>query len=170
MPGSSKSDPPAAGRAEIISAWVRHFGYTDRKETPQNRAMRLPPAAAKWCHVTWPTARHRKCFNIAVHAKFCEQALMRQCAREGWPAEVAVMPNRVHILLAVPAVLPRHAVLSRLLAIAGDVARRAGAAGQVREGRAWCAVLTNAAAVQAVRRHIRARAASLNTPGASAPP
>ena len=121
--------------------------------------MQVPSAATKWCHVTWSTAQHRKSFNIAAQSRFCERALRDECTRHGWSAEVALLADRIHILVEVPAVAPRDAVVSRLRDLATQVVRRAGAASkvaQVWEGAGWCSVLTNAVAVGAVRKHIRA--------------
>ena len=69
------------------------------------------------------------------------------------------MSDRIHLLVEVPAAAPRDSVVARLRELATQVVRRAGAAarvGQVWEGAGWCSVLTNAAAVAAVRKHIRA--------------
>jgi len=123
--------------------------------------MRLKPAATKWCHVTWSTARHRKCFNIAAQARFCEQVIEQECARHGWNCLAALQPNRIHMLVEVPAVAPRESVVSRLRDIVTYTTRGSGTAtgGQVWENGGWCSVLTSSAAVEAVRRHVRRQAA-----------
>ncbi|MSR05620.1 MAG: hypothetical protein EXR93_00905 [Gemmatimonadetes bacterium] len=124
--------------------------------------MQPRPAATKWCHVTWSTARHRKCFNIAAQARFCEQAIEDECARAGWAGVVALLPDRVHVLVEVPTTLTRASVVRRLRDTATLVVRRAGLApgvGQVWEDGGWCSVLTSGLAVEAVRRHVRQRAA-----------
>ncbi len=124
--------------------------------------MPFRPSATKWCHVTWSTARHRKCFNIAAHARFCEQTIEAECARHGWSGVVALLPDRIHLLVEVPAGAARRAVVARLRAIATDVIRRAGvvpAAGSLWEDGGWCSVLTNGPAIEAVRRQVRERAA-----------
>lgn len=89
---------------------------------------------------------------------------MHECTRHGWAGEVAVLPDRIHILVEVPVTAAREAVLARLRELATQVARRAGAGprvGHVWEGNGWCSVLTNAPAIDAVRRHIRDRAAGI---------
>jgi REP element-mobilizing transposase RayT len=135
--------------------------------------MQFRPQPTKWCHVTWTTARHRKCFKIAAQARFCEQALERECRRHGWTGIAALLPDRVHVLVEVPDTAPRVTVVARLRDLATQVVRDAGLAAwreRVWEPGGWCSVLTSASAVDAVKRYLRAQRAAVNTRGATSPP
>lgn len=75
---------------------------------------------------------------------------------------VALLPDRIHVLVEVPAAAPRASVVARLRDVATQVVRQAGMSsrvGQVWEDGGWCSVLTSGTAVEAVRRHVRERAA-----------
>jgi len=77
---------------------------------------------------------------------------------------VVALPDRVHILVHVPASVPRAAVTSRLQR---HVADALSAANMVQPGvpvwqqPGWCAVLASLAALVAVRRHLTRRVAPL---------
>ena len=135
--------------------------------------MRYESVGTKWCHVRWLTYRRREHFKIAATARFCERALQDACAGLGWSVDaIAVLPDGVQLLAIVPAALTREQILEQIRTAATRVAKRAGVGStgpkQVWEDNWWCAVLTNAAAVAAVRRHIAARSQSVwagsNTP------
>lgn len=77
---------------------------------------------------------------------------------------MALLPDRIHVLVEVPAVAPRASVVARLRNLATQVVRQAGMAsrvGQVWEDGGWCSVLTSGPAIEAVRRHLRERAAGV---------
>ncbi len=99
------------------------------------------------------------------------------CATLGWkPETIAVLPDRVHVLVAVPAEEDRGTVSPRLqqavTRLLGDGRVLAQDGDKVWAGDGWCSVLSNAVSVAAVRRVLREKMASyeLSTPEASAPP
>ena len=121
--------------------------------------MRLPSPATKWCHITWSTAGRRKFLNIAALARFCERSLCEALAEAGWSGEAAVLPNRVQVLVQVPAAMERSEVIARVRTVATAVVRKAGATPGTRrvwEEACWCSTLSYGIAVEAVRRHLRA--------------
>ena len=123
--------------------------------------MRLTPPATRWCHLTWSTSRHHKFFNIAALARFCERALVEECTRIGWSIEAAVLPDRIHVLVETPATVGRDDVIRIVRKHAATVVRRAGGpmrTRQVWEEKCWCSVLTSPAAVEVLRRRVRAMA------------
>jgi REP element-mobilizing transposase RayT len=111
---------------------------------------------AKCCHLIWMTHDGRSCFKIAAAARFCEHAVRHACTSLGWRLDlVAVLPDRVHLLVMVPAREDRRTVstrlrqaTTRLLADANLVPREAGTMWE----HEWCAVLPSAVAAVAVRR------------------
>jgi len=126
------------------------------------------PARTKWCHVTLSTYRRRKLFKIAETARFCEHLLRRTCREEGWRvAAIAVRPDTVHALLAVPCVLSRDRIVRRLRsaaarAVHGESVCPGGR--RVFETGHWFAVLSDGARVATIRRHLLAQAGVLVEP------
>ena len=124
---------------------------------------------AKCCHLIWMTHRGRSWFKIAAAARFCEHAVRHACTSLGWTLDlVAVLPDRVQILVVVPAREDRRTVSARLrkattqLLADADVIPRGAAAPWA--GDAWCAVLPNAVAQAAVRRVLHERQAQYDAP------
>jgi hypothetical protein len=129
--------------------------------------MQFTPPATRWCHVTCRTVKHHKFFNIAALTRFCERALVEEFERRGWPCEVALLPDRFHLLVEVPADVSREQLI-RTVNMSAAAASRTAAAGRatrVWEDHCWCSVVTNGAAIEAIRRRLRA----LNTRGATSP-
>jgi REP element-mobilizing transposase RayT len=148
---------------------MRSFGYASGPGYRQTRSVRLTPPATRWCHVTWSTAGHHKFLNIAALARFCERALSDECTRHGWRGEAAVLPDRIHVLVEVPATVTREALIHIVRRAATSLVRETGAvapAQRVWEENCWCSVVTNGTAVEAIRRRLRA----INTPAATSPP
>ncbi len=95
--------------------------------------------------------------------------MSEECRRLGWPGEVALLPDRIHVLVEVPGHVSREELIRNLRRVSTEVVQ--GLAGnamprQVWEDSCWCSVITNGPAVDAVRRRIR----SINMPAASVPP
>ena len=118
----------------------------------------------KCCHLIWMTHHGRSWFKIAAAARFCEHAVRHACTSLGWQLDlVAVLPDRVHLLVLVPPHEDRRRVSARLrdattqlLADAAVVPKEAGTLWGDPE---WCAVLPNAVARATVRRVLRERKA-----------
>lgn len=135
--------------------------------------MRRGPEGTKSCHLIWATRNRRSWFKIADAARFCERAVRHACTSLGWTPElVAVLPDRVHLLVSVPETADRRTIsprlqlaTTRLLQDAGMLPRQAA---PLWDGEGWCIVLTNAVAAAAVRRVLGQK--MISTPGASAPP
>lgn len=139
--------------------------------------MQPGPEGTKYCHLIWATRNGRSSFKIAEAARFCERAVHHACATMGWKPElIAVLPDRVHILVAVPAAEDRGSVPRRLQELVTPLLQDghilAPDDGAVWAGQGWCSVLSNAVSIAAVRRVLREKMASyeLSTPEASAPP
>jgi REP element-mobilizing transposase RayT len=119
----------------------------------------------KQCHLIWMTRDGRSWLKIAEAARFCERAVHHACATLGWKPEIiAVLPDRVHILVTVPvtedrwSVSPRlQQVTTHLLADGGVLSHQAGPAWA---GDGWCAVLPSAVSAAAVRRVLREKVAA----------
>ena len=122
--------------------------------------MRNGVEGTKQCHLIWMTRDGRSWFKIAAAARFCERAVHHACATLGWKPElIAVLPDRVHVLVSVPLTEDRWSVSRRLqrqttnLLAEGQVLP--AGAGSVWAGSGWCAVLSNAVSTAAVRRVLR---------------
>jgi REP element-mobilizing transposase RayT len=121
--------------------------------------MPIHAPTTKWCHLTWGTFRGHRRFKIAATAQFCERAIRDQCIRSGYRVDaVAVLPDRVHILIKVPVVSRKKEVL-RKVKTAAIAALRTHAVIHRWEIRiwqwgGWCAVLTSSKAVWVIRKHI----------------
>lgn len=120
---------------------------------------RSPP---RWCHLVWTTARRRPWFKIAAVAGFCERSVRSACAALGWTADtVAVFPDQVHLLIAVPNPLPRRQVCHVLRRAVTRTLRASTlpfpAHASLWEDPGWCAVLASPAAVTVVRRQLHDR-------------
>jgi REP element-mobilizing transposase RayT len=131
----------------------------------------------KYCHLIWATRNGRSCFKIAEAARFCERAVHHACASMGWKADlIAVLPDRVHILVAVPGGEERASLSPRLQQVVTHLLQDGRVldqdAGPVWASEGWCSVLSNAVSVSVVRRVLREKTASygLSTPEAGAPP
>jgi REP element-mobilizing transposase RayT len=137
----------------------------------------------KYCHLIWATRDGRSWFKIAEAARFCERAVNHACATLGWKPElIVVLPDRVHILVAVPAAEDRTSLSPRLQEMVthllqdGRVLVEATEPVWASEG--WCSVLPSGVSAAAVRRILREKRvtyepsgpAGPSTPGASAPP
>src|SRR5439155_19980892 len=99
---------------------------------------------AKWCPFWWCTAGGRRFLTIAALARFCERSLCEALAEAGWRGEAAVLPNRVQVLVRVPAAMERSAVIARVRTVATAVVRKAGATPGTRrvwEEACWCSTL-----------------------------
>jgi REP element-mobilizing transposase RayT len=71
--------------------------------------MQRGPEGTKYCHLVWATRNGQSRFKIAATAPFCEHAVHHACAAMGWRPELtAVLPDRVHILVAVPSEVERR--------------------------------------------------------------
>jgi REP element-mobilizing transposase RayT len=126
--------------------------------------MRNGLEGTKQCHLIWMTRDGRSWFKIVAAARFCERAVHHACATLGWkPEMIAVLPDRVHILVAVPATEDRRTVSPRLqeatTRLLADGRILPEPAGPVWAGDGWCAVLSNAVAASAVRRVMREKVA-----------
>jgi REP element-mobilizing transposase RayT len=129
--------------------------------------MHRGPKGTKYCHLIWVTRNGRSCFKIAEAAQFCERAVHQACATLGWkPEVVAVLPDRVHILMPVPPAENRWRVSPRLQQAVTRLLRHGGrlpgAAGPVWASTGWCSVLPSAVSAAAVRRVLRERMATHN--------
>ncbi len=127
----------------------------------------------KCCHLIWVTRDGRSWFKIAAAARFCERALHHACTTLGWiPEVVAVFPERVHLLVRVPAAEDRRTISARLQGAATQLLADGNVlpdtAGPVWAGLGWCAVLPNAVGASTVRRLLREKLAASDG-GASAP-
>ena len=116
----------------------------------------------RWCHLRWHTYRKRKMFKIAATARFCERVLLDAGAPDGWTFDaIAVGEDDIQVLVQVPADVPRDDIPIRLKQAALQALARARVVPPWRrhiwDERHWCAVLTNATGITAVRRHIQAR-------------
>ncbi|HEY2825330.1 MAG TPA: hypothetical protein VGI83_07275 [Gemmatimonadales bacterium] len=120
------------------------------------------PDGSRWCHLRWHTYHKRKMFKIAATARFCERVLLNAGAPEGWTVDaVAVGIDDIQVLVRVPSGVPRDEIPGRLKESAMQAIARARVVAPWRrnvwDDRHWCAVLTNAMGITAVRRHIHAR-------------
>jgi REP element-mobilizing transposase RayT len=130
---------------------------------------------AKCCHLIWMTDRGRSWFKIAAAARFCEHAVRHACISRGWTPElVAVFPDRVHLLVRLPARTEARAAsrglqgnVTRLLTTDAQVIPSRG--GPLWAGDGWCAVLPSGASVKTVREMLRRRL-EVSTPATGAPP
>lgn len=118
--------------------------------------------APRWCHLRWHTYHRRKMFKIAATARFCERVLLDAGAPDGWLLDaVAVGEDDIQLLVQVPADVTKEAIAPRLKQAAAAALVRARVVHPWRRAvwdeRHWCAILTNAFGVAAVRRHIQAR-------------
>lgn len=121
-----------------------------------------PGSERKCCHVIWMTRGGRSWFKIAAAARFCEHAVRRASLALGWRAEVvAVLPDRVHVLVAVPPDQDRRTISRTLQRAATGILVEAEALPRLRspiwEGDGWCAVLPTASSVATVRTTLRRR-------------
>lgn len=121
--------------------------------------MQLRAATTKWCHVTLATYRNRRLFKIAAAARFCERQIRVACVARGWTAEaIRVTPDGVQLLVEVPAGLGRNVLAAHLKADLTAALRRGRLVpGWTRRAFGdghWCSVVTNAAGLQALRRHL----------------
>ncbi len=147
--------------------------------------MRNGSEGTKPCHLIWMTRDGRSWFKIAAAARFCERAVHHACATLGWKPEViAVLPDRVHVLVSVPLAEDRRMVSPRLQQAATGLLADGRVlpqdAGQVWAGDGWCAVLPSAVSAAAVRRLLRQKLAASHceipvgpdpsTPAVAAPP
>jgi hypothetical protein len=121
--------------------------------------MPIVQPATKWCHVTLATHRNQRLFKIAAAARFCERQILAVCANRGWIADaLLVRPEGIQLLVEVPMDLGRNVLAEQLKADLGDALRK----GRVLPGWGrkafgeghWCSVVTNAAGLQALRRHL----------------
>jgi REP element-mobilizing transposase RayT len=126
--------------------------------------MRSGVEDTKQCHLIWMTGNSPSWLKIAEAARFCERAVHHACAALGWkPEMIAVLADRVHVLVTVPLTEDRRSVsprlqqaTTRLLADGGVLPEHAGPAWA---GDGWCAVLPSAVSAAAVRRVLRERVA-----------
>ena len=137
--------------------------------------MRSGSEGTKCCHLIWVTRNGRSWFKIAAAARFCERAVHHACATLGWKAElIAVLPDRLHVLLAVPAAEDRRTVSRRLQQTATRLLADAHVLPQQAQplwaGDGWCAVLPNAVSATAVRRFLRQKVAATDRRCAAAAP
>lgn len=119
-------------------------------------------ADAKWYHVAWLTFRRRRLFKIPAAARFCEQVIERAVRDAGYQVgSVWVAATGVHLLIRAPVPVSRGALARRVKETAARALRRSnmlpGRIGPVWDHRTWCAALTSARGVQAVRAHLAAR-------------
>jgi REP element-mobilizing transposase RayT len=145
------------------------FRVCARVRITQYARVRHSTTPARWCHLTWSTARRHKFFNIAALARFCERTLVGVCERNGWRGEAAVAPDRIHVLVEAPGSVTRDHLVLAFRSAATSLARDVGIATrtqEVWEESCWCSVVTNGPAVEAVRRRLR----SINTPAATSRP
>ena len=127
--------------------------------------MNRGPEGTKYCHLIWATRNGRSCFKIAATARFCERAVHHACATMRWKPElIVVLPDRVHILVAVPASEDRRSVSPRLQQavthLLQDGKVLADTAETVWAGHGWCSVLPSVVSAAAVRRVLREKLAS----------
>lgn len=139
--------------------------------------MQRGPEGTKYCHLIWATRNGRSWFKIAEAARFCERAVHHACATLGWKPElIVVLPDRVHILVAVPVAEDRGSVSPRLQKLVTHLLQDGrvlvGATEPVWASEGWCSVLPSGVSTAAVRRVLREKIANYgsSTPGASAPP
>jgi REP element-mobilizing transposase RayT len=137
--------------------------------------MRRGLEGTKSCHLVWVTRNGRSCFKIAEAARFCERAVHHACTALGWTPElVAVLPDRVHSLVTIPATEDRRTVSVRLQKATTQLLRDGNflpdGEDRVWAGEGWCAVLPNAVAAAAVRRVLARRLTETSTPAATSPP
>jgi hypothetical protein len=101
-------------------------------------------------------------FKIAATARFCERVLLDAGAPTGWSIDaVSVGDDVVQLLVQVPVGLSREDIPPQIKRAVTQALVRARIVSpwqrHVWDERHWCAVLTNASGVTAVRRHIHAR-------------
>ncbi len=138
--------------------------------------MRRGSEGTKCCHLIWATRDGRSWFKIAAAARFCERAVHHACTSLGWrPEVVAVFPDRVHLLVTVPAGEDRRTISSRLqqatTLLLEDAQFLPDLAGSLWTGQGWCAVLADPLSAATVRRLLSQKLEGLersNTPGATA--
>ncbi len=116
----------------------------------------------KWCHLTWATFRGRQRFKIAATAQFCERAIQDQCNRSGFDVDiVAVLPDRIHVLVQVPHFYRRDEILRRIKGAALRALRTHSVIRRweirIWEWGGWCAVLASSKAVWVVRKQLGIR-------------
>lgn len=112
----------------------------------------------KWYHVIWATHRRRRVFKIPALRRFCEQVIRVNCVHADWIVDrVCVKPDRVHLLVKASGGVPRERLVQALKDAAGRVVREAGVVNASRtmwnEG-CWCAAVSSAPGVEAVRRYL----------------
>jgi hypothetical protein len=98
-------------------------------------------------------------FKIPAHARFCERTIRTALADADLaPEALWVAPDRIHLLVAAPAAFPREKLAPALKRFVEQALRASGALGRgigpLWDDRAWCAVLTHARGVAAVRRRL----------------
>jgi len=156
----------------VFQSCASFFAYAFLAAEAHSSPMRNGVEGTKLCHLIWTTRDGRSWFKIAAAARFCERAVHHACASLGWKPEViAVLPDRVHVLVSVPPAVDRWTVsatlqeaATRLLADGGVLPEEPA---PVWAGEGWCAVLPSAASAAAVRRVLRKR---LSAAPADAPP
>lgn len=116
----------------------------------------------KWCHLTWATFRGRQLFKVAATAQFCERAILEQCVRSGYTVDiVAVLPDRVHVLVEVPVYSRRKIVLKGIKAAALSALRSYAVIRRwemrIWQWGGWCAFLSSSQSVWVIRKHIGMR-------------
>ncbi|MGD2136076.1 MAG: transposase [Gemmatimonadales bacterium] len=117
---------------------------------------------AKWYHVAWLTFRRRQLFKIPAAARFCEQVIERAVRDAGYRVDcVWVGTTGVHLLVRAPATMSRGTLARRLKETSARALRRANVLpvrfAPVWDQGAWCAALTSARGLRAVREHLAAR-------------
>jgi len=145
--------------------------------------MQRGPEGTKYCHLIWATRNGRSWFKIAEAARFCERAVHHACATLGWkPEMIVVLPDRVHILVAVPVAEDRRSLSSRLQELVTHLLEDGhvlvGATEPVWASEGWCSVLPSGVSAAAVRRVLREKRAKYessglaetSTPEATSPP
>ncbi|HKI94963.1 MAG TPA: hypothetical protein VJ992_06695 [Gemmatimonadales bacterium] len=138
---------------------MQRFELVGARADMQDIGMWSNGTDTKWCHVALAAQRGRKIFKIAGTARICERAVRAVCAQRGWTVEViAVRPDTIQTLVAVPSTLPHPTVAATLADALRSALRRAHVVPRWRRRvfgePGWCAVLTNAAALGALRRHL----------------
>ena len=120
--------------------------------------MPFSPETTKWCHITLATHRNRRLFKIAAAARFCERQVRTACAARGWTIEaIRVRADGIQLLVQVPADLGRGVLADQLKTDVTVALRQGRVIPRARKAFGsghWCSVVTNAAGLQALRRHL----------------
>ena len=124
--------------------------------------MPIHAPTTKWCHLTWATFRGRQLFKVAATARFCERAILEHCARSGYRVDiVAVLPDRIHVLVEVPVYFRKKVGLKDIKAAAIAALRSYAVIHRweirIWQWGGWCAVLSGSKAVWIIRKHIGIR-------------